>query len=231
MGFSADAIQIAPGRVPINSKMFVSKSAVRTEMTKQGRFIVDIAYPEEGRRLMIFPQQRKYMEKKGLAISPSWSGKAAKTPCEGMPGSNCQKVGLEKLNNINVEKWQVKRSVNGKALRSLHWIDVDRRLAIKEMMPDGSVSELIMLGKGKLDGRNVEHWESRYSHPSGHNRISKQWYDLELKIVIREEQGNGFIRELRNIKIGKQDRSLFMLPSGYQKISINENNIKSISKQ
>lgn len=228
--FSADAIQIAPDRDPVNSKMFVSKSAVRTEMTKHGRFVIDIAYREEGRRLLIFPQQRQYMEKIGLTKSVSWSGKAAKTPCEGMQGSTCKKIGLEALHNVNVEKWQVTRSVNGKELRSLHWIDIDRRLAVKEMMPDGSVSELIMLGKGKLDGRDVEHWESHYSHSSGYSTTSKQWYDLELKIVIREEQNNGFIRELRNIKVGNQDRSLFMLPADYKKIMTDENSKKMISK-
>ena len=54
--FSADAIQIAPGRASIQSKMYVGKNAVRTEMTKQGQHIVKIVYPKEGRSLLVFPQ-------------------------------------------------------------------------------------------------------------------------------------------------------------------------------
>ena len=229
--FSADAIQIAPGRASIQSKMYVGKNAVRTEMTKQGQHIVKIVYPKEGRSLLVFPQEKKYREQTGLAVAPSWADKSAKTPCEGMPKSSCHKLGFETIHNMYVEKWQVERTVKGKKYRSLHWIDSNRKLAIKEMLPDGSVSELIMSGKGKLDGRDVENWESRYSHPSGYKTTSKQWYDLELKIVIREERDDGFIRELTNIKVHKQDRNLFKLPPDYKKVTASDNNIKNFNKQ
>lgn len=217
--FSADAIQIASGRVSMYSKMYVSKNAVRMDTEKQGQHIVDISYPKEGRKVRLFPQQKTYVEKIGPAISVFGSENLAKTPCEGMPKSKCQRIGVEMLRNIKVDKWQLERVVNGKVFRSQHWIDNNRRLAIKEMFTDGSVTELIMMGKGKLDGRNVEHWESRYSHPSGYKSVSHQWYDLELKMVIREEKKNGFIREINNIKIGKQKSDLFVLPAGYKKIS------------
>lgn len=229
--FSADAIQVAPGRPPVYSKMYVSKSAIRTEMTQQGRRIVDIAYPKEGKRVLLYPDQKMYMEQTGLTVSSSWSGKSAKTPCEGIKNSSCQKLGKEIVQKVNVEKWQVERNINGKTYRSLHWIDTNRRLAIKEMLPDGSVSELMMLGKDDLNGRNVEQWESRYTHSSGQNQISKQWYDLQLKIVIREEMPGGYIRELNNIKVSKQNKSLFELPKDYRKVTEKENNINTTNKQ
>ena len=228
--FSANAIQVAPGRPSLQSKMYVSRAAVRTEMTRNGQYVVDITYPREGKRLLLFPDKKMYMEQTGLTLSPSRSDKSARTPCEGMPKSSCQKLGQETLRSISVEKWQVERSVNGKPFRSLHWIDVNRKLAIKEMLPDGSVSELIMLGKGKLDGRDVEQWESRYYNPSGQSSTAKQWYDLELKIVIREEQENGYLRELTNIKVGKQDKSLYSLPAGYKKMLVNKDSKNNFSK-
>ena len=40
-----------------------------------------------------------------------------------------------------------------------------------------------------------------------------QWYDPELKIAIREELPGGYIRELRDIKTGKQEKDLFEIPS------------------
>ena len=229
--FSADAIQVAPGRSTMQSKMYVSKKAVRTEMTQQGQFVVNIAYPREGKRLLLFPDKKMYMEQTGLRLSPSWSGNSAKSPCEGIPKSSCEKLGHENLRSVYVEKWQVERSVKGKSFRSLHWIDTKRKLAIKEMLPDGSVSELIMLGKGKLNGRDVEQWESRFYNPSGQRMTAKQWYDPELKIVIREEQENGYLRELTNIKVGKQDENLYRLPADYKKMVANKNSENNLNKR
>lgn len=224
--FSADAIQIVSGRVSMYSKMYVSKNAVRMDTEKKGQQVVDISYPKEGRKVRLFPQQKTYIEKIVPAISEFGSENLAKTPCEGMPKSKCKRIGVETLHNIKADKWQLERIVNGKVFRSQHWIDNDRRLAIKEMLTDGSVTELIMMGKGKLDGRNVEHWGSRYFHPSGYKTVSHQWYDPELKIVIREEKKNGFIRELSNIKTEKQKADLFVLPTGYKKITEEESSLK-----
>lgn len=220
--FSADAIQVAPGRAPLYSKMFVSKLAIRTEMMQQGRRVADIAYPKKGKRVLLHLDQKTYLEQTGLSAPPSWSGKSAKTPCEGMQNISCEKLGKEKLQKVNVEKWQVERKINGKVFKSLHWIDTERRLAMKEMMPDGSVSELFMLGKETLNGRNVEQWESRFTNSTGQSLVSKQWYDPQLGIVIREEMPGGYLRELNNIKVAKQDKSLFVLPKDYKNLTQNK---------
>ena len=217
--FSADALQVSPGRPPVYSKMYVSKSAVRTEMTQQGRRVIDIAHPKKGKRVLLFPDQKTYMEQTGLVVSSSWSGKSPKTPCEGLQDASCKKLGKEILQKVNVEKWQVERKIKGKTYRSLHWIDANRRIAIKEMLPDGSVSELMMLGKEKLNGRNIEQWELRHTYSSGQNRVSKQWYDTQLKMVIKEEMPGGYLRELNNIKVNKQKKSLFELPKDYVNIT------------
>jgi len=229
--FSAEAIQVSPDRPPLMSKMYVSKSAVRTEIFQQGHRVTDISYIKKGKRLLIYPDQKTYMEQTGLSISPSWSGKSVKTPCEGVPNLRCKKIDKESLHNINVDKWEVVRDVNGKTFKSLHWIDSKRHLAVKDMFPDGGMSELIMLGKGKLDGREVEQWESRYTHPSGRTLVSKQWYDPQLQMVIKEERPGGFIRELKNIKVSKQDKKLFDYPKDFRKISANQNNFNPQGQQ
>ncbi len=216
--FSADAIQLSPGRPPLMSKMYVSKNAVRTELNQQGYRIVDIAFPAKGKRILLYPDQKMYIEQKGLPGSRTWSGKSVKTPCDGVKNAKCKNMGTEKLNKRQVEKWQVERVINGKPFKSLHWIDVKRRIAIKEMFPDGSVSELKMLGNTTVNGRKLEQWESVFNHPSGQHRVSKQWYDPELKMVIREELPGGYLRELTNIQVKKQDRKLFSIPKGYKKV-------------
>lgn len=220
--FSADAVQLSPGRPPLMSKMYVSKNAVRTELNQQGYRIVDIAFPKKGKRILLYPDQKMYSEKSGFSGSESWSGKSVKTPCDGVKNAKCKNMGTEKINKRQVEKWQVERTINGKPFKSLHWIDSERRIAIKEMFPDGSVSELKMLGSSTVNGRKLEQWESIYNHPSGQHRVSKQWYDPELKMVIREELPGGYLRELTNIKIKKQDRKLFSIPKGYKKIEKTE---------
>ena len=229
--FSADAVQVSPGRPPLMSKLYVSKSAVRTEMFQKGRRVADISYLKQGKRLILYPDQKTYMEQTGLTISPSWSGKSVKTPCEGVPNVRCKKIGKEKLHNIKVDKWEVERNINGKAFKSLHWIDSQRHFSIKDVFHDGGSSELIMLGKDKLDGRTVEQWESRYIHPSGKKLLSKQWYDPQLQMVIKEERPGGFIRELKNIKVSKQDKKLFKQPKGYRKLSDNRANLNSQRQQ
>ncbi|NNG13734.1 MAG: hypothetical protein HKM22_01080, partial [Gammaproteobacteria bacterium] len=44
-----------------------------------------------------------------------------------------------------------------------------------------------------------------------------QWYDPEIKIVVREEHDDGYVRELRDIKVGKHSKSLFLVPKGYER--------------
>ena len=224
--FSADAIQVSPGQAPLISKMYVSKKAVRTEINQKGYRVVDIVYPEKGKRLVLYPDQKKYMEQTGLPISSLWSQKKFTTPCDGIRHVQCKKLAKEKINQIKVDKWQVERTVNGKIFKSLHWIDNQRHFAIKEIFHDGGVMELKLLGKEKLNGREVEQWQSRYTYPSGQSRFSKQWYDTQLKMVVKEELPGGFLRELRNIKVSKQDEKLFHLPADYKKLNINMNQEK-----
>ncbi len=216
--FSADAVQVSPGRPPLTSKMYVSKHAVRTDMNQNGYHVIDITYPEKGKRILIYPDQKTYTQQTGLAMSSPWSSKLSKTPCDGIKNIHCQKLGKEIINNIKTDKWQIERTVNGKVFKSLHWIDSKRHFAIKEMFHDGGVLELKLMGITTLNGRKVEKWESRYTQPSGRNRLSNQWYDTQLKMVIKEELPGGFLRELRNIKVGKQDKNLFKLPKGYHKV-------------
>ncbi len=216
--FSADAIQVSPGRAPLSSKMYVSTSAVRTDMIQNGLHIIDIAYPQKGKRVVLYPEKNLYIEQTGLPTLKSWSSKSAKTPCEGIKNAKCKKLSTETLNKVKVEKWQVEQTIAGKKYRSLHWIDSKRRIAIKELFHDGGVAELKMLGEDKINNRKTEKWEYQYSNPAGQQRVSRQWYDTQLKMVIREEMPGGFLRELKNIKIEKQKKSLFNIPKGYKKI-------------
>lgn len=58
--------------------------------------------------------------------------------------------------------------------------------------------------------------------PDGTAKTSTEWYDKELKIVIREELPGGYVREMRDIVVGPQDPGLYLVPQGYQQVAAPE---------
>jgi hypothetical protein len=216
--FSADAVQQAPQRPDMIARMFVGSQGVRTEYEVNGQPVVEIVFTSEGRRLVMFPQYRSYMEQAGG--KPIDMGVPKDTnPCATQPGATCTRMGEEKINGRDTEKWEVTRNVEGRSVRSLHWIDKERKLPVREFFADGTVSELHLLGQANVSGRNTEKWELVINTPDGKTITSQQWYDTQLHLTIREEMEGGFVREMRNIKVAAQPAALFRIPAGYQKVS------------
>jgi hypothetical protein len=213
--FSADAVISVPQKPIKQTKLFVSKKAVRRESMVNGQPMVEIVYPDEGRAIFINDPLKLYKEqsflKQGKQVGDN-------NPCAQIRDSVCEKVGVENIDGIKTEKWQIISNDKGRRLRTLHWIDVKRKLAIREFFPDGSVAELKMIKKEKVNNRNTEKWERTLSRPNGKTFKSYQWYDTSLKIAIREELPGGFLRELKNIKISKQPVGLFNAPADYKKV-------------
>jgi len=216
--FSAEAMQTSPGQQPVFSKMYVSKKAVRSESYIHGKYVVDITFPYQGRRVTLYPEVKQYVDTVSFPVVQEKQNKKSKTPCDEMPGTQCKKMGREIINGIHVEKWQIERKIKDKVFKVLQWVDAQRNLTLREMNPDGSIAELKTLGKNNLYGRNVEVWEYVVSDASGNKQVSKQWYDPELKMVIQEERQGGYFRGFKNIKTGVQDKKLFEVPASFQKV-------------
>jgi len=212
--FSADAVINTPQQAEKQFKIYVGAQAVRREMNMNGQDVVEIVYPDQGKAILINDQMRSFKERK----FPAQGKDDKQTPCAQISNAICENIGSENIDGIQTEKWQIISNDKGKKMRTLHWIDVKRKLAIREFFPDGSVSELKMIKKEKVNKRNTEKWERTLSRPDGKNIKSYQWYDNELKIAIKEELPNGFSRELKNVKIGKQKNKLFEMPVGYMQI-------------
>jgi len=212
--FSADAVMTTPQQPETRSKIYVSKKAVRTESNVNNQIIIEIAYPKQGRVVLINTQQRAYKEVKvNQALMDNKS--VDNSPCNQMKDAECKKLGSEKINGIKTEKWQIISNRQGQRIRTLHWIDVKRKLALREFFPDGTVTELKMVLKEEMNGRKTEKWQRTMSRPDGATMVSFQWYDPELKMAIREVLSGGYVRELKNIKISKQAEKLFEIPKGY----------------
>lgn len=217
--FSADAVQQVPARPEYKARMYVSKSAVRTESVLNSVPVVEIVNTKEMTRMMLVPKEKIYLIQQGNKQS-SWQVNKpdSKNPCKGLPDTTCKMLGKEKINNRQTEKWEFSITRNGQKYRSLHWIDAERRMPVREFFPDGTVTELSITGNEKINGRNAEKWSMQMTRADGQKMTSLQWYDPELKITIREEMDGGFVRELRNIKVGKQEGKLFAIPGDYKKV-------------
>lgn len=217
--FSAEAVQSVPGRPSMNVKMFISKKAVRTESIMNGNTLVEIVYPKDKRRILLNQQRKIYIEQKAQNTNTAKSKKMSSSPCSGIMNATCKKIGKEKINNRAAVKWEMTAQINGSNVKSLHWLDKKYHMPLRVQLHDGTISTMTLSGKEKINGRNTEKWNFSAIRPNGQKIESQQWYDPKLKMVIREALPGGYVRELKNIKVAKQNKKLFKVPSGYKKES------------
>lgn len=213
--FSATAVQLTPSGT-IQTKVFIGKNAIRNEYQQNGQRVIEIIYPDENRRVLLFPQEKTYMEQHAPAF-PDHRVADEGSPCADLPGTLCRLIGEEKVNGIDTEKWEFSRVEQGRPVHSIHWVDKQRKLPVREFFPDGSTIEMHLLGEETISKRNAEKWRRQIMRASGERSQFLQWYDPELKLVIREEHPDGYVRELRDIKPGTPDKSLFSIPQGYER--------------
>jgi len=218
--FSAEAVQMMPMQAPMIVKMYISKKAVRTESEVNGQPRIEIVYPKEQRRVLLLPANKNYMEQRGPGNIKKVKTKKKFNPCAELSGAQCKPMGKETISGRVTEKWEITKVINGQPQRSLHWIDTKRQIAIREFFANGAVSELNFIKKEKINDRSTEKWQMLMTTPGGRKMQTLQWYDPELKMAIREEVAGGFVREFKNIKVGKQAKHLFTIPKGYQKIEM-----------
>ena len=219
--FSAEAVQIVPDRPANTMRMFIGEHAVRTEYMMGEQLVAEIIEPEKKRRILLIPYQRTYMEQVTEKMPRLQFGKRPNlaNPCADMEGVTCQRLGEEVVNGRPAVKWVFVSQFQGQTMKSTHWIDKARGLAIREQFPDGTRTELKLIAEEMLGKRKTEKWELQVVGKDGRKTTSLQWYDPELQVTIREELPGGYVRELRNIKVGPQPPGLFEVPPGYQKVA------------
>jgi hypothetical protein len=216
--FSAQTVQSSPDKTTRHAQIYVGDNKVRLEYQQDDQKMIQIYDMENQRALLLTPQQRSYIERKlprgGMAnpmLPPSDTN-----PCAQMPDAECHKLGRETMYGRPVIKWEMVIKQDDQTLRSQYWIDAERNMPLRQVFPDGTVSEMRLLGKETLHGRKTERWEITTTRPDQESMTTTQWYDPELKIAIREELPGGYFRELRDIKLGPQPEDLFKVPEGYR---------------
>ena len=218
--FSAQVVKSTPDKKTHQSQIYVGDNQVRLEYEIDSQTRVEIYDMKNQRALLLVPQQASYMERKvpqeeqiNPMLPPTESN-----PCSRIREAQCKLLGSESLYGREVTKWEMVVQHEGKTLRSLHWMDEERHMPLREQWPDGSVSELRLMGDETLHGRATERWEMKNSQPDGESVTSTQWYDPELQIAIREELSGDYYRELRDIRVAPQPAHLFTVPANYQRV-------------
>jgi hypothetical protein len=216
--FSGQAIQSAPDGRSRQAQLFVGDNQVRLDYRRGELDMVEIYDMKNQRVLLLVPQQKVYMQRgfpPGQAVNPMLPPKDS-NPCAALAEGQCKKLGTEMRYGRPVSKWEVMIDQQGETLRSLHWIDDERMMSLRDVWPDGSVSELVLQGTEKVDGRPTERWQRTTTHKDGKKDVQTQSYDPELQIVVREELPGGFIREIKQIRVARQPAELFQIPAGYR---------------
>jgi len=223
--FSARAVQQYPQGKPRTAVISVGEDGVRREYQQNKQTIIDIYRPSKQLRLVIYPGQQAYYQYDGVKIKTGMSD-AKKTvstnPCTESTTQRCRMLGREHINGRLTDKWEVSRKVKNKIIKALIWVDVQRGQALRQFFPDGSRMELLRLKDEKINGRDTEKWVLKLTRPGGKTEQTYQWYDPQLGIIIKEIIPGGYVRELKDIKIGKQPDALFNVPAGYRKLKIKQ---------
>ncbi len=217
--FSADTLETDPRGNARTGKLYVGDGQVRTEFDANGKTMIQIVDLGQQLALMINPDQHTFMRHQaGQGELASGNSSADASPCAGMQNISCKLLGKEEINGRATGKWEFVKQAHGQSATMYFWVDEERKIPVRQEMPDGSSMELHMIGEESVNGRQAEKWEMIAMQPDGGRITSYHWYDPEIKMNIREQQPGGYSRELVNIKIGAQPETLFAVPRGYNEI-------------
>ncbi|MES9899764.1 MAG: hypothetical protein ABW148_12160 [Sedimenticola sp.] len=217
--FSAHIRMTGPQGQVNEGRLYVGKGEVRTDLEQNGRQFIQISSEQRQVTLLVNPAKQTYIERQGVVqglIERNRDGDM--DPCQGVVSAECRLLGEETLLGRPARKWSVSINTTEGVARSIQWIDVERKILVRQESTDGGTHmEQRMVGVDGLNGRSVEKWEVTLSESDSAPLRSYRWFDPELNLVVREEHPNGYVREMTNFKIGEQSPKLFTVPAGFSK--------------
>lgn len=219
--FSADMVSSGPEMPAATGKMFVGDGRVRIEMTQDGREVVRIHDQQRQMEWILFPAEKRYLEHAapaGASTAAPSPPSAEDNPCAGLQDVSCQRIGTEQVGGRDAIKWEMTVTRDGKTLTGAQWLDVQRGLPVKYVMPNGQTMELTLLGMETLNGREVEKWEMVVTVPEQPPLRTLQWYDPVLKLAVREQFPGDNMQALEHIQLGAQADELFRVPADYSRM-------------
>ncbi len=215
--FTADTVQRHPQAGVQQGRIFVSELGTRMEgKDQQGRQVIQITLPKEGIMRVLFPEEGTYMEVQGPK-APAQPMPKPDNPCAmAPPESKCERVGTETLGAVATEQYRL--TIKDAKGPVTVWWDPQRKLPLRQENPDGSSVQQTLRGETQYEGRRVEHWVTTMVTPQGQTHTVQRWDDLELKIPVYQQLGEGTTSELHNIRLVSPDPAWYQVPQGYRRV-------------
>jgi hypothetical protein len=130
-------------------------------------------------------------------------------------GAECVFLKKAKMNGRDAEKWLITLNNNGNDFHIIQWVDSKYKNILRQENSDGTGLSVEIKEDQVMNDRQVRKLTMTAFSPSGEQKQGTQWYDNELDIVVKQEYQNNVVDELRNIKLGKVSKKLFVTPKGY----------------
>ncbi|WP_130470399.1 DUF4412 domain-containing protein [Candidatus Magnetaquicoccus inordinatus] len=235
--FSADIIINDP-RTPeskARGSFHVGKDRFRAEGVHQGKQKVMIVLPQEHKVWMLHPEEKTFYAGAGNAPIPPKPDIERLPgdkdgPCKQERGITCSKLGNEKLNGVDTEKWEITITPPppppGQPVakapekqKVLLWTDPQRRIIIRQQPDVGPAMERVLVATEKVNGRDTEKWNVSMSY-QGKSQGYIRWVDSSLRVPVREEENGQVLIELVNIQEKAQPASLFEIPKEYKEVAV-----------
>lgn len=215
--FTATAVQVLPDQTEMTGLIAKSGTDMRLEFDQGGVRLIRILRPTEGIMRILDPQTQTYMEFTGAPVPPDAVDGAA-SPCPTQPTQElrCERSGQSMtISGIRAEGWVISLPQQPRP-QVIYW-DPERRKALREEFPDGSLMQMSFVAMETVAGRSAEHWKMEMTAQGREPLVGDWWFDTELRVVLRETLPDGSERRLENITVGPVDPAMFEVPAGWQK--------------
>jgi hypothetical protein len=215
--FTADAVQIR-GESISQARMYWLDGNVRFEYTEDGVPMVQIFDNKNNKIIWLDNDNKYYLEREMPESEKVITGsKVKKTndPCKQFVDAECVFLKKAKMNGRDAEKWLITLNRDGHDFHIFQWIDTKYKNILRQENSDGTGLSVAIQDDQEMNNRKVRKLTMIAFSASGEQKQGTQWYDNELGIVVKQEYQNDVVDELRNIKVGKVSKQLFIVPKDY----------------
>lgn len=225
-GFVADAIEESASGQRREARLYALGARTRLEFDNGDRRVVRIDNPIAGERLILFPDDKRYLR----AALPSSS--AESDICAQLPSSlRCNRSDNTIHQGRAAVTWLIKGHFRGQPYQEERIVDIESGRLLKQVVNGLLWVEQKRGEEENIDGRLTERWERRQRTMAQQGGRAgsvlesvTSWYDptLPFALPLREERADGSSRSLLNLRTEHVPKSLFAIPAGYREQQISQ---------